>query len=81
MKLTKAQVKALRVLGRGRIEIVSWGGKLMTSLPGGIRSRATLDALTDRGLVDCRHGAMREEWTITPAGLSALAEQEKAGWR
>ena len=72
-KLTKAQQTALEILGTGYVQYTVWGGNLFTSLPRGIRSRATLEALRNRGLAKCQWlGANDVRYTITPEGRQAM---------
>lgn len=75
MKLTKAQKTALEILCSGYVEFDTWGSKLITSLPDGIRSRTTLWKLNELGLARCQHlGVCSVRYTITPAGRAALAK-------
>lgn len=76
MKLTKAQQTTLEILGTGYVEFDTWGGKLMTSLPNGIRSRSTLWRLYELGLIKYQQlGAVTTRYTITDAGRTALQEK------
>lgn len=77
MKLTKAQQTALKILGTGYVEFDTWGSKLMTSLPNGIRSRAPLWKLYELGLIQLQQlGASTFRYTITDAGRTALQEKK-----
>lgn len=77
MKLTAAQQKALEILGTGYVEYSAWGGKLMTRLPDGIRSRATLWGLSKLGLANCQPlGTSTVRYTLTHAGRQALKSGE-----
>lgn len=69
MKLTEAQLRALGLLP---ITVTMWGGKPFTSLPQGVRSVSTLEALRRRGLCKSQHVVTRDVWTITPAIRAAL---------
>lgn len=80
MKLTKAQQTALEILGTGYVEFDTWGSKLMTSLPKGIRTRATLWRLYELGLIKGQQlGASTVRYTITDAGHTALQEKGERG--
>lgn len=76
MKLTKAQRAALDILTTGPVSYSTWGGKLFTGLPRGIRSRETLYALGRMKLAKWHSQRGTDtNWTITDAGREALRRE------
>lgn len=75
-KLTKAQADALCTLATGQASYSTWGGSLITRLPKGIASRATLYALEARGFAESRRDGGSTVWSITDAGRAALSKAE-----
>lgn len=82
MKLTKAQIAALEILAEKDVSYSTWGGKLFTSLPSGIRSRETLYALERLRLAKWHSKRGTDtNWSITDAGRTALASPDDSGKR
>jgi hypothetical protein len=71
MKLTEPMRRALSILP---ITVTMWGGKPFTSLPRGIRSVSTLEALRAKGLCTSKIAGFRTVWTLTGSGSRALSD-------
>lgn len=75
-RLTEAQRRALEAMP---FSYMTWGGKLATRLPEGIRSRTVLENLRSAGLATCKRNAGTTTWDRTPAGRLALKGADRDG--
>lgn len=77
MKLSDAQFRALETLP---VEIAMWGGKPHSSMPAGVRSRATLWSLYKMGLAALNVNGLHEKWSATKHGCEEIDRRKpKAG--
>ena len=72
-KITDAQRRALAAMP---FSYSKWGDKLMTSLPDGVYTTATLFALMRMGLASVGYDRAIGYWRATDAGRKMLEETE-----
>lgn len=72
-KITDAQRRALAAMP---FSYSVWGDRLITSLPKGVRTTATLFALQRLGLASVSYDIAARNWRATEAGRKMLEETE-----